>query len=74
MRAYRASSIIAKWPKPIFAVMGFVDRRTSSQLGKGQTLPLHRAVGCGIISGVSPEWAFVALMGDADFNRGEMKK
>ena len=34
-RAYRASSIIAKWQKTIFAVMCFVDRRASFQLGKG---------------------------------------
>ena len=55
-RAYRASSIIAKWPQPIFAVMGFVDRRTSSRLGKGQTLPLHRAAGCGIMRNSFRAW------------------
>ena len=37
-------------------------------------LCLHWAAECGIIRGVSPEWAFVALTGDEDFNRGKMKK
>ena len=49
--------------------MGNGKARSSSAL-----LCLHWAAGCGIIRSVLPEWAFVALTGDEDFNRGKMKK